>query len=57
MLYFSERLKLVEAYENWVVENCSTMMKQVAEPALVIAFLMGKGLLDEEKIHQYLKKE
>ena len=53
MIYFSQRKKLAQLFEehrkkdNGIIANC---------PENVIAFLSSKGLLNEEKTIEYLKK-
>lgn len=50
MLYFSQRLKLAQAYEEYIKNNS---IKDC--PESVITFLSSNDLLDEEKCKEYIK--
>lgn len=50
MLCYSERRRLTEKYEVWCRENDALNC-----PFNVITFLVGKGLLDEEKALELIK--
>ena len=49
MIHFSKQIELGEVYSKWVVEN-----RLQDCPATVIHFLQVKGLLNEEKTHNFL---
>lgn len=52
MLFFSERLKLAEKYQQWQEQN------NVKDCALsVITFLLIKNLLNEEEVEKLLKEK
>lgn len=49
MIHFTKKIELGELYSKWVIENHLQDC-----PATVIHFLQVKGLLNEEKTHQFL---
>jgi len=49
MIYFTQRRKLGELYKQWIIDN------HVYDcPSSVVDFLQTKGLLNEEKTHEFL---
>lgn len=52
MLFFTQRKKLATHFEAWCKEN------GILNSALsMVGFLQGEGLLDEEKVMEYLKNK
>lgn len=51
MLFFNHRRRLAMQFESWCKENGILYCAQS-----MVAFLQGEGLLDEEKVMEYLKK-
>lgn len=49
---FSRRIALAKRLEKWVKKNCGKML-----PMSVITFMDVYGLLDDEKVRQYLASE
>lgn len=54
MILFSERLKLVEKYEQWLNEPRD--FKPYDIPQTVISWLIIEGLLNENKVKEFLNK-
>ena len=55
MLFFNIRLKLAEKYEEWLNEPRD--FKPANIPQTVIAWLTIEGLLDEDKVIEFINKE
>lgn len=57
MLLFSRRKKLAEEYEKWrLCVNRGSGVTILDCPQAVIGFLNANGLLNEEKVLEYLKE-
>lgn len=57
MVYFSQRRKLAKAFDDWRKKSGTNGHNVTAScPENVIAFLDAKGLLNEEKTKEFLKK-
>ena len=51
MLFFNQRRRLAMQFEAWCKANGILYCAQC-----MVGFLQGEGLLDEEKVMEYLKK-
>lgn len=56
MIYYSQRRKLTQLFEEHRRKNSGPHGMIASCPENVIAFLDGKGLLNEDKVKEYLKK-
>ncbi len=59
MIHFSERIKIVNDYYNWL-DNASDKLnepgKRIADsPISFLEFLVEIGILDEYDVHDYIK--
>ena len=52
MIFFSQRHKLGKLFEEWAKENNALNC-----PETTITWLYSLGLLNEEKVKEYLKEE
>ena len=58
MLNFSDRMKLTIAYRAWLQKENETHLYQIAdEPDTFLIYCLFYGLLNEEKIKDFLKKK
>lgn len=56
MITFTERMKLIIEYRAWLQNiNEKHSYKIVDEPDAFLVFLLSHGLLNEEKIKEFLK--
>lgn len=56
MIYFSQRRKLAQLFEEHRRKDSGPNGMIASCPENVIAFLSSKGLLNEDKTREYLKK-
>ncbi len=56
MIVFSDRVKLENRYKKWLEENSELGAKIQDCPMNFINYLQEQGLLNEEKVLDYLRK-
>ena len=54
MLFFTDRLKLEKMFYRWA-RGHEPMIKEC--PMSVVSFLEGNGLLNEDKVKEFIKEE
>lgn len=54
MLYFSERLRLSNAYNEWLINERKTT-RMADGPESFIIFLLTYNMIDEESVRKFLK--
>ncbi len=57
MLSFSQRAFLESEYKRWLTENSSPEIKLKDCTLNVINFLYGEGIIEEEKVLEYVKNK
>lgn len=57
MLSFSQRAFLENEYERWLTENSSPEITLKDCALNVINFLYGEGIIEEEKVLEYIKNK
>ena len=55
MISFLDRMLLANAYRAWIINKSEKPYYIADEPETFIVFLLSNGLLNEEKIKEFLK--